>query len=180
MDEVLKAGLSHLWFVTIRSFEDGNGRMARAIADMSLARSEKSPQRFYSMSSQIRRERSAYYAALERTQKGSLDVTLWMEWFLICLGKAIDDARTGLDSVLAQGAGLGEIARRRAESRQTLIVDGAHGFEGNSPLQISALARCSQDTALRDIVQLIDSGILVREPAGGRSTGYRIALTEEL
>src|SRR5664280_2694668 len=101
-DPVLKAGLAHLWFVTIHPFADGNGRMARAIADMQLSRSEGSPQRFYSMSAQIRQERKAYYGILEETQKGTLDITPWLEWFLGCLGRAIDGAQTTLGAVLAK------------------------------------------------------------------------------
>jgi Fic family protein len=102
IDDVLKAGLAHLWFVTVHPFEDGNGRIARAIADMALARSEKSPQRFYSMSAQIREERRAYYETLEKTQKGTLDVTPWLMWFLGCLGRAIEGAQTTLGAVLAK------------------------------------------------------------------------------
>ncbi len=112
LDPVLKAGLAHLWFVTIHPFDDGNGRIARAIADMALARSENSPQRFYSMSAQIRQERNAYYDILEQTQKGDMDVTPWMEWFLGCLGRAIDGAQTVLAAVLAKAQLLGARAAR--------------------------------------------------------------------
>jgi Fic family protein len=176
-DLVLKAGLAHLWFVTIHPVEDGNGRIARAIADIVLARSEESPQRFYSMSAQIRQQRSAYYEMLERTQKGSLNVTPWMEWFLDCLGRAVDGAQTMLAGVLAK-ARFWEINQSLTlNDRQRRILNRLlDGFEGKlTTSKYADLTKCSQDTAWRDILPLIEEGILVRNPAGGRSTSYSLA-----
>jgi Fic family protein len=176
IDEVLKAGLAHLWFVTIHPFDDGNGRIARAIADMTLARSERSPQRFCSMSEQIRQERNAYYAILEQTQKGTMDVTLWMLWFLSCLDRAIDGAQTILAAVLAKARFWERTRDISLNERQTIILNRLlEGFEGKlTTSKYAKLARCSQDTALRDILFLMEQGILVRSPAGGRSTSYAL------
>ena len=178
IDPVLKAGLAHLWFVTIHPFDDGNGRIARAIADMALARSENSPQRFYSMSAQIRQERAAYYEILEETQKGSLDITPWMEWFLGCLGRAIDGAQTTLATVLTKARFWEAIAGLAINDRQRLVLNRLlDGFEGKlTTTKYAALAKCSQDTALRDILPLVERGILVRNPEGGRSTSYALAM----
>jgi Fic family protein len=178
IDPVLKAGLAHLWFVTIHPFDDGNGRIARAIADMTLARSENSPQRFYSMSAQIRQERSAYYGILEQTQKGTLDVTPWMAWFLGCLGRAIDGARTTLAAVLTKARFWKAIAGVAINDRQRLVLNRLlDGFEGKlTTSRYAKLAKCSQDTALRDILPLVERGILVRNPEGGRSTSYALAM----
>jgi len=175
-DEVLKAGLAHLWFVTIHPFDDGNGRTARAIADMALARSENSPQRFYSMSAQIRQERNAYYDILEHMQKGSMDVTPWMEWFLACLGRAIDGAQTILAAVLEKARFWEGIASVALNDRQRLVINRLlDGFEGKlTTSKWVKLAKCSQDTALRDILDLVQHGILVRDPKGGRSTSYSL------
>ena len=177
IDPVLKAALAHLWFVTIHPFDDGNGRIARAIADMALARSETSPQRFYSMSAQIRQERAAYYDILERTQKGTVDITLWMEWFLDCLGRAIDGAQTTLAAVLAKARFWEAIAGVALNHRQRLVLNRLlDGFEGKlTTSKYAKLAKCSQDTALRDILPLVERGILVRNPEGGRSTSYALA-----
>ena len=178
-DGVLKAGLAHLWFVTVHPFDDGNGRIARAIADMALARSEGSPQRFYSMSSQIRRERAAYYNILERTQKGTTDVTEWMSWFVVCLDRAIEGAGTTLTGVLTKARFWEGIASLPINERQRVVINHLlDGFEGN--LTTSRWARttkCSQDTALRDITDLMERGILVRSPEGGRSTSYALVKT---
>jgi Fic family protein len=176
-DPVLKAGLAHLWFVTIHPFEDGNGRIARAIADMALARSENSSQRFYSMSAQIREERAAYYDILERTQKGTMDVTPWMKWFLGCLGRAIDGAPTTLGAVLAKARFWEAIAGVALNERQRLVLNRLlDGFEGKlTTSKYAKLVKCSQDTALRDILALVEGGILVRNPEGGRSTSYALA-----
>jgi Fic family protein len=178
IDEVLKAGLAHLWFVTIHPFDDGNGRIARAIADMALARSEKSSQRFYSMSAQIRQERGTYYDILEQTQKDTLDITPWMEWFLGCLGRAIDGAQTTLGAVLTKARFWEKMAGISINERQHLVLNRLlDGFEGKlTTSKYAKLAKCSQDTALRDILFLVDRGILVRNPEGGRSTSYAIAL----
>jgi Fic family protein len=175
-DPVLKAGLAHLWFVTIHPFEDGNGRMARAIADMLLARSENSSQRFYSMSAQIREERAAYYDILERTQQGTMDVTPWMKWFLGCLGRAIDGAQTTLGAVFAKARFWEAIAGVALNERQRIVLTRLlDGFEGKlTTSKYAKLVQCSQDTALRDILALVEGGILVRNPAGGRSTSYAL------
>jgi Fic family protein len=177
MDPVLTAALAHLWFVTIHPFEDGNGRIARAIADMALARSENSPQRFYSMSAQIRQERNAYYDILEQTQKGTLDVTLWMDWFLGCLGRAIDGAQTTLGGVLSKARFWEKFAAIPINDRQRLVLNRLlDGFEGKlTTSKYAVLAKCSQDTALRDIEALVERGALVQNPAGGRSTSYSLA-----
>src|SRR6266851_724908 len=176
-DPVLKAGMAHLWFVTIHPFDDGNGRLARAVADMALARSEKSPQRFYSMSAQIQEERAAYYDILEETQKGTVDITPWMEWFLGCLCRAIDGAQTTLSAVLAKARFWEAIAGVAINGRQRLVLNRLlDGFEGKlTTSKYAKLAKCSQDTALRDILSLVDHGILVRNPGGGRSTSYDLS-----
>jgi Fic family protein len=177
IDPVLKAGLAHLWFVTIHPFEDGNGRIARAIADMSLARSENSPQRFYSMSAQIRKERAAYYRILEQTQQGALSITAWMEWFLGCLDRAIAGAQTTLAAVLAKARFWESVAGVALNQRQrqalNLLLDGFAGKLTTS--KYAQIAKCSPDTALRDILALVERGILIRNPAGGRSTSYALA-----
>ncbi len=176
-DPVLKAGLAHLWFVTVHPFDDGNGRVARAIADLALARSEQSPQRFYSMSAQIRRERTAYYDVLERTQKGTMDVTVWMGWFLDCLGRAINGAQTILAGVLRKARVWQELRAFPLNARQRVMLNRLlDGFEGNlTTSKWGKIAKCSSDTALRDIVELVERGILVRNPAGGRSSSYALA-----
>jgi Fic family protein len=177
IDPVLKAGLAHLWFVTVHPFDDGSGRIARAIADMSLARSENSPQRFYSMSTQIRQERNAYYDILEVTQKGTMDVTQWMEWFLDCLGRAIAGAQLTLIAVLQKARFWERIKDVQMNDRQRLVVNGLlDGLEGKlTTSKYAALTKCSQDTAHRDIIALVGNGVLVRNPEGGRSTSYSLA-----
>ena len=175
IDGVLRAGLAHLWFVTIHPFDDGNGRIARAVADMVLARSEGSPQRFYSMSSQIMRERDDYYDILERTQRGTMDVSAWQEWFLACLGRAIDDAQATLSGVLAKARFWERAARVPLNGRQRLVVGRLLDGEFRGKLTTSKwarLAKCSQDTALRDIQELVGHGVMARSRAGGRSTSY--------
>ena len=173
IDPVLKAALAHLWFVTIHPFDDGNGRIARAIADMALARSEQSPKRFYSMSAQIRLERNDYYDILERTQKGTLDITPWMQWFLGCLDRAFDGAEATLASVLRKArfweAHAGESFNDRQRKVLNRLLDG---FEGKlTSSKWAKLAKCSQDTAYRDINDLVGRGILVKAPpaAGARA-----------
>jgi Fic family protein len=177
IDPVLKAGMAHLWFVTIHPFDDGNGRIARAIADLALARSENSPQRFYSMSAQIRQERNAYYDILEETQRGTMDITGWMDWFLGCLGRAIDGAQTTLSAVLAKARFWERIHGVPLNDRQRLVLNRLlDGFEGKlTTSKYAKLAKCSQDTALRDILPLVKRGILVLNPEGGRSTSYALA-----
>jgi Fic family protein len=178
IDLVLKAALAHLWFVTIHPFDDGNGRIARAIADLALARSEQSPQRFYSMSAQIRLERYDYYDILERTQKGTLKITPWMQWFLTCLDRAFDGAQATLASVLRKARFWEAHAEELFNDRQRKVVNRLlDGFEGKlTSSKWAKLAKCSQDTAHRDIVDLVNRGILAKDAAGGRSTSY--ALTE--
>lgn len=180
IDPVLKAGLGHLWFVTIHPFDDGNGRITRAIADMALARSENSPQRFYSMSAQVRQERGAYYDILEHTQKGTMDVTLWMEWFVGCLGRAIDGAHVTLRTVLGKARFLERIKNAQLNDRQRLVINRLlDGFEGKlTTSKYATLAGCSQDTAYRDILALVDHGALIQNPEGGRSTSYSLAPTQ--
>jgi len=175
-DPVLRAGLAHLWFVTIHPFEDGNGRMARAIADMALARSENGPQRFYSMSAQIRCERDAYYDALERTQKGGLDVTDWLLWFLDCLERAIVGADDLLAHVLRKARAWDKLGDRPLNDRQRLVINRLlDGFEGKlTSGKWARLTRVSTDTALRVITELVHLGVLRRDDGGGRSTSYSL------
>jgi Fic family protein len=176
-DWVVKAGLAHFWFVTIHPFDDGNGRVARAIADMALARSEESPQRFYGMSAQIRHERAAYYDILEQTQKGTTDITPWMNWFLGCLDRAIEGAQATLAPVLAKARFWERLADFPLNERQRLVLSRLlDGFEGKlTTSKWTKLAKCSQDTALRDIQALVKRSILFRSPEGGRSTNYELA-----
>lgn len=180
-DWVAKAGLAHLWFVTIHPFDDGNGRIARAITDMALARSEKSAQRFYSMSAQIRQDRDAYYDVLETTQKGAMDITPWMEWFLGCLRRAIEGAQATLATVLSKARFWETFADVSINNRQRLVVNRLlDGFEGKlTTSKWAKLAKCSHDTALRDILALVERGILVRNPEGGRSTSYDLTSNPE-
>lgn len=180
-DWVVKAALAHLWFVTIHPFDDGNGRIARAIADMALARSEKSAQRFYSMSAQIRQERGDYYEILERTQKSSLDVTPWMDWFLGCMGRAIDGAQQVLEAVLFKARFWESVAKVSLNERQRLVLNRLlDGFEGKlTTSKWAKLAKTSQDTASRDIAKLIENGILVKNAGGGRSTSYSLRRSRE-
>ena len=182
LEPVLKAALAHFWFVTIHPFDDGNGRIARAIADMALARSENSPQRFYSMSAQIRQERDVYYNILEQTQQGTVDITSWMKWFLDCLGRAIDGAQTTLGSILAKARFWEEIAGFSINDRQRLVLNRVlDGFEGKlTTSKYAQLAKSSHDTALRDIQALVERGLLIRNQAGGRSTSYALAGTKML
>jgi Fic family protein len=174
LDPVLKAGLAHLWFVTIHPFEDGNGRIARAIADMQLARADDSPQRFYSMSSQIRKERNDYYNILEKTQKGGLDVTAWIEWFLNCLDRALLATGELLANVMTKARFWEKHSGVSLNDRQRLMLDRLlNGIEGKmTSSKWAKMARCSQDTATRDIQDLIHKGMLAKEDAGGRSTSY--------
>ena len=181
IDPVLKAGIAHFWFVTIHPFEDGNGRIARAIADMSLARAEGTVDRFYSMSAQIEAERNEYYDCLERSQRGGLDITPWLEWFLGCLGRAIDRAQESLAGTLRKARMWEWINRSPVNERQRTVINRLlDGFEGKlSSSKYAKLAKCSPDTALRDIKELLEHDILVQEEAGGRSTSYRLADPDE-
>ena len=175
-DDVLFAAQAHLWFVTIHPFDDGNGRIARAIADMALARSEHSPKRFYSMSAEIELERNDYYKILERTQKSGLDVTPWMQWFLDCLDRAFLGAETTLASVLRQARFWDALAGESFNERQRKVLGRMlDGFLGKlTSTKWAKLAKCSQDTAGRDIADLVGRGVLRKDPAGGRSTSYSL------
>lgn len=171
---LIKAGLAHLWFVTLHPFDDGNGRIARAIGDLFLARADASPQRFYSLSAQIQRERNAYYAILERTQKHSLDATEWLAWFLGALHRAVDQAQFTLDAVLLKTRFWQRWATAPLNERQVKLVNRLlDGFEGKlTSSKWAAIAKCSPDTALRDINDLLVRGVLRKLDAGGRSTSY--------
>jgi Fic family protein len=176
-DLVIASAIAHFWFVTIHPFDDGNGRIARALADIMLARSEGSSQRFYSMSSQIQRERNAYYDVLERSQKSTLDITPWIEWFLGCLQRAIAASDTALESVLGKArfweAHSGQPFNDRQRNILNRLLDG--NFEGKlTSSKWAKLEKCSQDTALRDITDLLERGILLKDDAGGRSTEYSL------
>ncbi|MHB8414686.1 MAG: Fic family protein [Acidiferrobacteraceae bacterium] len=173
---LIKAGLGHLWFVTLHPFDDGNGRIARAIGDLLLARADGSPQRFYSLSAQIQRERKAYYDILEQTQKRSMDVTEWLVWFLDTLHRAVNQAQLTLDAVLAKTRFRQRWATVPLNERQaTLINRLLDGFEGKlTSSKWAAIAKCSLDTALRDITDLLTRGVLRKANAGGRSTRYEL------
>lgn len=176
LDSVMKAMIAHLWFVTIHPFDDGNGRIARAIADMALAQSEGSPQRFYSMSAQIRLERRDYYAILERTQKGGVDITGWLLWCLACLDRAIAGAESVLAHVLRKARFWEAMAGQPLNERQRQMLDRLlNGFEGKlTSSKWATLTKTSADTALRDINDLVSRGVLAKEEAGGRSTSYTL------
>lgn len=175
-DPVVKAGLAHLWFVTVHPFEDGNGRIARAVGDMALARAEKSAQRFYSLSAQIQREREEYYDRLEATQKGDLDCTAWLEWFLGCLLRAIQSADETLAQVLAKARFWQHWAGTPLNDRQIKLLNKLlDGFDGKlTSSKWAAIGKCSQDTALRDITELMERGVLKKSEASGRSTSYEL------
>jgi Fic family protein len=177
-DPLLFAGLAHLWFVTIHPFDDGNGRIARAIADMVLARSEKTGRRFYSLSAQIRKERKAYYDMLEWTQKGDLDVTRWQDWFLNCLFRAIEGAQETLSQILQKARFWEHFAKEPLNERQIKVLKRLlDGFEGKlTTSKWAKIAKCSQDTAYRDILDLIERGAMRKDPAGGRSTSYSLVM----
>ena len=174
---LVKAGLAHLWFVTLHPFDDGNGRIARAVGDLFLARADGSPQRFYSLSAQIQRERKDYYDVLERTQKGTLDVTGWLSWFVDTLGRAIASAQGTLDAVFVKARFWQRSAGTPLNERQVKLLNRLlDGFEGKlTSSKWAAIAKCSPDTALRDITQLLELGVLKKSPGGGRSTGYELA-----
>lgn len=175
---VLRAGLGHLYFVTLHPFDDGNGRMARAIGDLLLARAEASPQRFYSLSAEIQRRRKTYYEVLERTQKETLDVTAWLHFFLDALEGAIHHAHQTLDAVVAKARFWSRAAHLPLNQRQIKVLNRLlDGFEGKlTTRKWAALTKCSDDTALRDINALLHHGILRRSAAGGRSTSYELVL----
>lgn len=176
LDPVLKSAVAHFWFVTIHPFDDGNGRIARAIADMQLARADGDYQRFYSMSAQIRLDRNGYYQLLEKTQKGNLDLTEWMLWYLKCLDKALHAADQGLRNVLGKTKFWDKHLHTQINERQRLMLNKLwDGFNGKlNSSKWAKIAKCSADTALRDINDLIQKNILVKEEGGGRSTCYEI------
>lgn len=180
LDPVLKAAIAHLWFVTIHPFEDGNGRIARAIADLQLARADKSAQRFYSMSAQIRQERSDYYNILERTQKGPLDITRWIKWFFSCLERSLSSTEKTLASVRQKARFWEKHKSANFNDRQRLVLNRLlDGFEGKlTSSKWAKLTKVSHDTALRDIRVLIELGVLTQAESGGRSTGYNLSLAE--
>lgn len=177
-DLVLKSALAHFWFVTIHPFEDGNGRIARAIADLMLARSEGASQRFYSMSAQIQQERNTYYEVLERCQKGNLDITLWIEWYLNCLKRAMGASERTLEAVLIKDRFWKGHAGESLNERQRKVINRLlDSFEGKlTSSKWAKLTKCSQDTALRDISDLLERNILEKEEGGGRSTSYALKL----
>ncbi len=177
IDPVIKAGIAHFWFVTIHPFEDGNGRIARAISDMALARADGIPDRFYSLSSQIEAERNQYYGQLERQQRGTPEITGWLEWFLDCLGRAISRAETTLEHILFKARLWEKINQQPVNERQRKIINmmlesDFKGYMNTS--KYAKLVKCSNDTALRDIQNLKERGIFIQNPSGGRSTSYRL------
>lgn len=176
VDPVLKAAIAHLWFVTIHPFDDGNGRIARAITDMQLARADESAQRFYSMSAQIRQERNMYYDMLETTQKGDLDITPWLKWFLECFSSALSGTDKMLEGVLNKARFWEHPGTVGINDRQHLMLNRLlDGFFGKlTSSKWATITKCSQDTATRDIQDLIARGLLIKEAAGGRSTSYQL------
>ncbi len=180
IDPVIKAGIAHFWFVTIHPFEDGNGRIARAIGDMALTRADGTPNRFYSLSTQIEKKRKDYYDILEKQQRGSTEITLWLQWFLHSVGYAISSAETAISGVLFKAELWDKINQNPVNERQRFIInrmldDNFEGYMNTS--KYAKLAKCSHDTALRDIQDLKERGIFIQNPSGGRSTSYRL-LTE--
>ncbi len=177
-DLVIKASIAHLWFVTLHPFEDGNGRITRALTDMLLARSDKSSERFYSMSSAIEKNRNAYYEILEQTQKGTLDISSWIVWFLECLEQAIDSANVLLEKILNKASFWQRANNFELNSRQQLALNKLlDSFEGKlTSSKYAKLAKCSQDTALRDLKLLLDFELLKKSNEGGRSTSYELML----
>ena len=177
VDPVLKAGVAHFWFVTVHPFEDGNGRIGRAIADLGLARADGTAERFYSMSSQIEADRKDYYLQLERGQRNGLDVTVWLEWFLGCLGRAIAKADETLSGVLHKARVWEKVIQQPINERQRKVINKLlDGFEGKlTSSKYAKLMKCSEDTALRDIRALVEQGIMTKNEAGGRSTSYDLA-----
>ncbi len=175
---VIKSGIAHFWFITIHPFNDGNGRIARAIEDMQIARTDKTNQRFYSISAQIERQKKEYYEILEKTQKGSLDITNWLEWYLKCLIGALEATEVILAKVLTKAKFWETHALTIINKRQKVMIkkllDDFYGKLSTS--KWAKITKCSQDTALRDIQDLIDKEILIKEPGGGRSTSYKLNL----
>ncbi|MEQ8659391.1 MAG: Fic family protein [Gammaproteobacteria bacterium] len=182
IDPVLRAAVAHLWFVTVHPFEDGNGRIARAIADMALTRADGVRQRYYSMSAQIEAERTTYYAELERQQRTSVDITNWLGWFLACLGRALERAEASLESVFFKARFWERANQVPLNERQRLVLNRMlDDFKGHlNTSKYTRLAKCSPDSALRDIQALLEHRLLVKNPGGGRSTSYRLAALDAL
>ncbi len=176
IDPVIKTGIAHLWFITLHPYEDGNGRIARAITDMLLTKADGIKQRFYSMSSQIRLERKEYYLKLEEAQKGDLDITAWLEWFMTCLKRAIESSSQILNKVLLKNKFWTKYSTLIKNDRQKVLLNKLlDGFEGKlNTSKWAKIAKCSTDTALRDIQDLLDKDILEKEVGGGRSTSYKL------
>lgn len=176
LDPVIKAGIAHLWFVTLHPFEDGNGRISRAITDMALAIAENEKSRFYSMSTQIRQQRKSYYTILERTQKGTVDITEWLMWFLNCLYQSILQSESLLKNTLDKARFWEKHACKMLNERQIMMLNLLfEGFKGKlTSMKWAKITKCSQDTAIRDIKMLLDYGILVKSEEGGRSTNYHL------
>lgn len=181
IDPVLKAGIAHLWFVSLHPFDDGNGRITRAVTDMLLARSDGLARRFYSMSAQIQKERKAYYDILEKTQKGDLEITEWLIWFLNCLGRGIQASEVVLANVIYKHRFWNLFAHKIRNDRQRLILNKIlEGFEGKlTSSKWARIAKCSPDTALRDIQDLMNKGILQKSKSAGRSTSYDLVALKE-
>lgn len=178
IDPVLKAAIAHLWFVTIHPFDDGNGRISRTITDLFLARADEMPHRFYSMSAEIRKQRKGYYEMLEKTQKGSLDITNWLEWFLDCLEAALLDTEKSISTILQKAAFWDKYRLVSMNERQIKMVNLFwDGFDGKlTSSKWAKITKCSPDTALRDIQDLITKGVFRKTDEGGRSTNYELVL----
>jgi Fic family protein len=179
IDLVLKAAIAHLWFVTIHPFSDGNGRIGRAIADLLLARSENSSHRFYSLSAQIQKERKQYYTILESTQKGELNITPWIKWFCTCLERSIENASENVKVIKKKAHFWESINEIALNDRQRKIINQLlDGFEGKlTTSKWATITKCSQDTAQRDIYNLVEKGVLIKNPEGGRSTSYSLKIS---
>lgn len=180
IDPVLKAGVAHFWFVTVHPFDDGNGRIGRAIAELALAQADGTQERYYGMSSAIEAQREQYYRRLEAAQRGGLDISIWLTWFLACLDRSIQEAGNQLASVLSRARLWQRISQRPVNDRQRAIINLLLGdFRGHlTTSKYAKLAKCSTDSALRDIRDLLARGVVVRNPGGGRSTSYRLAAAE--
>ena len=180
IDPVIKAGISHLWFITIHPFEDGNGRISRALTELLLARSDGISQRYYSMSSQIRVDRKSYYDTLEKIQQSTLDITMWLEWFLNCLIKALNESDNVLKKVLYKHKFWNKYGVEIQNERQKIMLNNLlDNFNGKlTSSKWAKITKCSNDTALRDIQDLIKKGILKKDLAGGRSTNYELSILE--
>ena len=182
IDPVLKAGIAHLWFVTIHPFDDGNGRIGRAVGELALSRADGTPERFYSMSSGIEAKRKEYYLQLESAQRSSLDITAWLAWFLDCLDRTIDNADKSIGSVLEKAKLWQRINPSPVNDRQRQVINRMlDNFKGHlTTSKYAKLAKCSNDTALRDIRELLERGIIVKNEGGGRSTSYRLAEPDQV